>query len=60
MITPKEATKRLRDMQSQIIHGKNTFGEIADLIEGMERLLNFVDEAAAVLDSVNIHDGALS
>lgn len=28
----------LRDMQAQIIHGKNTMGEIADLIENLNKL----------------------
>ena len=31
-MTPKEAITRLREMQSQIIHGKNTFGDIADAL----------------------------
>ena len=32
----REAIKTLRELQSQIIHGKNTFGEIADFIESDE------------------------
>ena len=35
-MSAKEAIDRLREMQRQIIHGKNTFGEIADLIEQLE------------------------
>ena len=34
-ITTDEAIRRLREMQSQIIHGSNTFGEIADAIESL-------------------------
>ena len=32
-MTPKDAVSKLRKMQSQIIHGKNTFGDIADALE---------------------------
>lgn len=35
-MTTTEAKNRLRRMQSQVIHGSNTFGEIADCIEAME------------------------
>lgn len=35
----KEAVERLRDMQRQIIHGKNTFGDIADAIEAQSAAL---------------------
>jgi hypothetical protein len=35
-MTTKEAIERLDSMQSQIIHGKRTFGDIADVIRNLE------------------------
>lgn len=32
----KDAIKRLDEMQSQIIHGSNIFGDIADVIRNLE------------------------
>lgn len=37
MITPQEAIAQLDKMQSQIIHGKRTFGDIADCIRSSEQ-----------------------
>ena len=36
IMTAQEAITKLRSMQSQIIHGSNVFGEIADRIELMQ------------------------
>lgn len=35
-MTPKQAIESLDSMQSQIIHGKRTFGDIADVIRNLE------------------------
>lgn len=35
-MTTTEAITKLREMQSQIIHGSNTFGDIADTIAALE------------------------
>lgn len=45
-ITPEEAINRLEAMQAQIIHGKNTFGECADVIR------RILDERTAYKHSV--------
>jgi hypothetical protein len=37
--TPEQAIERLRELQSQIIHGPKVFGEIADVVE--ELLLRY-------------------
>lgn len=34
-MTTTEAITRLREMQAQIIHGSNTFGDIADVLAGL-------------------------
>lgn len=35
-MTPKEATEKLEQMQAQVIHGSNLFGDIADLVRKLE------------------------
>lgn len=37
-MTTEEAIKRLDQMQGQILHGSNTFGEIADVIRRLENV----------------------
>ena len=50
-MTTKEAVERLDEMQSQIIHGKRTFGDIADVILKLELVrLAALKEVAAALD----------
>ena len=51
-MTPKEAISKLRAMQSQIIHGKNTFGDIADALESENTELqkHLADAVRSVLE----------
>lgn len=46
--TPAEAVAELRTMQTQIIHGSNIFGDIADIIEALEK-----QRSAAKLDAAD-------
>ncbi len=41
-MSAQEAISRLDDMQAQIIHGKPTFKEIADVIREAQDLINFI------------------
>lgn len=41
-MSPNEAINRLEDMQKQIIHGKPTFKEIADIIRVAQKFANSV------------------
>lgn len=37
-MSTEEAISTLRAFQSQIVHGKNTFGEIADAVSDLKKL----------------------
>lgn len=54
--TPEIAIHNLRQMQKQIIHGKNTFGEIADLIVSLTAQL---DKQQVLLDNANASSNEL-
>lgn len=43
----KDAISRLRDMQSQIIHGKNTFGDIANVVELQQKRVEELEKRVA-------------
>lgn len=42
IMTPRQAIDRLDDMQGQIIHGKRTFGEIADMLRIAQRAMDSI------------------
>ncbi len=44
-MTTKEAITTLRSMQAQIIHGKRTFGDIADLLVTLQSVRKSADRA---------------
>ena len=44
-ITPEEAIARLDSMQAQIIHGKNTFGECADVIRRLQTRIKILESS---------------
>lgn len=49
-MTTKQAIESLDSMQSQIIHGKRTFGDIADVIRNLEAV------RLAALEQVGKHE----
>lgn len=54
MTIPKDAIHNLRQMQKQIICGKNTFGDIADLIESLTKE-RITDAVFAPLEDTKPH-----
>ena len=58
MTTAKEAIENLDSMQRQIIHGKRTFGDIADVIRDLQKRVLLAETAvtachSAMLGKVN-------
>jgi hypothetical protein len=49
-MTPNESIQELRKMQSQIIHGSNIFGDIADVIENISSQNKALERASAAFE----------
>lgn len=58
-MTSTDAKKQLREWQAQIIHGKNHFGDIADVIERMEIALLIAGETFREYEALHRAKSAL-